>query len=128
MAFTPVTPYTSAEVPILLAINQNLIGIGQNATGDTTTSATLSGGSKTVASAGTPEKLTASSTLVQGVIVSTLRTNTGDAWIGFASGNDTQAINLPVALNAPTGTKLDLSLIYVDVAVNGEGVRYSTIN
>jgi hypothetical protein len=93
-----------------------------------TTAATVASGSKTVAATGTPEKLVASATLVEGVIISPLLTNTGDVFIGFASADGTQSIPLPVALNAPDGKKLDLSTIYVDVAVNGEGVRYSSIN
>lgn len=93
-----------------------------------TTSATLTGGSKTVAATGTPEVLVGSPTLVDTVIIAPLRTNTGSAFIGFSSTNDTQTIPLPVALTAPNGKKIDLNLIYVDVTVNGEGVRYSTIN
>jgi hypothetical protein len=102
--------------------------VAASGTNSSTTAATVASGSKTVAATGTPEKLVASATLVEGVIISPLLTNTGDVYIGFASTDGTQSIPLPVALNAPDGKKLDLSTIYVDVAVNGEGVRYSSIN
>lgn len=93
-----------------------------------TTAATLAGDSKTVAATGTPEALVGVSTLVETVIISPLRSNTGLAYVGFSATNDTQQIETPIVLAAPDGKKLDLSLIYVDVTVNGEGVRYSTID
>jgi hypothetical protein len=94
----------------------------------TATAATLSGGSKTVASTATPETLVGAETLVDTVIISPLRTNTGEAFIGFASGNGLQNIETPVVLQAPPGKKINLAAIYVDVTVNGEGVRYETLN
>jgi hypothetical protein len=96
--------------------------------GISATAATLAGATKTVAATGTPEALAASETLVDTVIISPLRTNTGDVYVGFSSTNDTQQIEAPVILQAPPGKKINLALIYVDVTVNGEGVRYSTID
>jgi|GEM_PF-6342417 len=90
--------------------------------------ATFGSGSKTVAATGTPEVLVASATLVDTVIISPLRANTGVAYVGLASGNDTQALEAPVVLTAPPGKKINLNLIYIDVAVAGEGVRYDTID
>lgn len=93
-----------------------------------TTAATVGGNTKTVAAIAVPEALVAVSTLVDTVIIAPLRTNTGAVYVGFAAGNDTQSIPLPVSLSSPDGKKIDLSLIYVDVTVAGEGVRYSTID
>lgn len=83
---------------------------------------------KTVAAVGTPERLVAVSTLVDSVVISPLRTNTAAVFWGTNSANDTQAHDLPVALQAPPGEKIDLYGIYIDVTVAGEGVRYTTID
>jgi len=93
-----------------------------------TTAATFGGTTKTVAATGTPEPLVGVTTLVDTVIISPLRTNTGIAYAGFAAGNDTQQNETPIVIAAPNGKKIDLSLIYIDVTVAGEGVRYSTID
>ena len=97
---------------------------------DTTPAATFLGFNKTVAATGAPERLHS----VQGertadqIIVSPLRTNTGNVFLGTASTNDTQHIEAPFIFAAPDGKKIDAYDIYVDVTVNGEGVRATLIN
>lgn len=92
----------------------------------TLTTATLADASKTVAAAGTPEAL--GSGTVREVFIFPLRTNTGDVYWGTTSTNDTQHGTLPIVLTAPPGKVIDLADIYLDVTVNGEGVRYITNN
>lgn len=94
--------------------------------GVTLTTATLADASKTVAATGTPEAL--GSGTVREVFIYPLRTNTGDVYWGTTSTNDTQHGTLPVVLTAPPGKVIDLAAIYLDVTVNGEGVRYITNN
>ncbi len=84
--------------------------------------ATLTEASKTVAAAGTPEALGVGT--FQQVLIFPLRTNTGDAYIGTAATNDTQHGTLPAVLEAPPGKLINIAGLYVDVTVNGEGVRY----
>jgi hypothetical protein len=95
-------------------------------TGITPDTATLAHGTKTVAAAGTPEALGAGT--CRAVIISPLRTNPGDAFLGASGANDTQHIEPPVVIEAPAGKLLNLAHLYVDVTVNGEGVGYITLN
>lgn len=92
----------------------------------TTTPASLTEASKTVAATGTPEAL--GSGTFREVIIYPLRTNTGVAYWGTSSANDAQHGTLPVVISAPDGKTVDVASIFVDVTVNGEGVRYIGIN
>ncbi len=74
--------------------------------------------SKTVAATGTPEALGGDVDFRE-LLIFELTTNTGEVNWGAASGNGTQHGTLPVQL-----TNGNLQEIYLDVAVNGEGVRY----
>lgn len=91
-----------------------------------TTNATLASATKTVAAAGTPEVL-GSGTCLE-LFIYPLRTNTGAVYWGTEATNDTQNGLLPVIITAPDGKLISLASIYIDVAVNGEGVRYVTKN
>lgn len=84
-------------------------------------------GSKTVAATGTPEALAASGTCRE-VFIYPLRTNTGVVYWGTVSTNDAQHGTLPIVLTAPQGKLINLASIYLDVTVNGEGVRYIATN
>lgn len=87
-----------------------------------TTAATLAGTTKTVAAAGTPEALGTGT--CHEVFIFPLRTNTGVVYWGTEATNDTQNGTLPVVITAPDGKVLDLANIFIDVTVNGEGVRF----
>ncbi len=96
-----------------------------------TLAATWVNGVKTVAAAGTPEPLAAVSTLVSRVLIVPRRGNTNPVWIGSSSANDAQHVLVGAAgipLEAPAGTRIDLSTIYCDVTTNGEGVAYEGMN
>lgn len=96
------------------------------ASGDLT-AATLATATKTVTTAGTAVALSATSVHSGTVVILPLSTNTGSAFIGFASGAGLQAISLPVTLVAPEGKYIQLSSIYVNTTVNGEGVIYASL-
>lgn len=91
-----------------------------------TTPASLTEASKTVAATGTPEAL--GSGTFREVIIYPLRTNTGAVYWGTTSTDNAQHGTLPVVLSAPDGENLNLASIFIDVTVNGEGVRYIGIN
>lgn len=92
--------------------------------------ATPTGGSKTVATAGTGEALLGASTTVLMVYVRAKATNTGDVYIGD-SGVDKDssqqivlAANQAISFSMLPSYTLDLNAVYVDVSVSGEGVDY----
>ena len=88
------------------------------------TPAQLVGGTKTVASSGTPERLSAVSLKCYELYLFPLRTNTGDVFIGVTSGNNEQHTPVPIVMTAPPGKEWDLYDFFVDVTVNGEGVGF----
>lgn len=91
----------------------------------TTTASTDDSITKAVADAGTPERLYGSpgAKLASQILLVPRRANTGIVYAGFTADNDSQDIELPAVLAAPDGKKLDAYSIYLDVTVNGEGVR-----
>lgn len=89
---------------------------------------TTNSGTRTVPTAGTAVTLANTSVKVGAVVITPLRTNTNNAYVGFTGGAGAQHIAAPVTLVAPDGKYLDLNLIYVDVTVNGEGVAYEAIS
>lgn len=84
-------------------------------------------GTKTVTTAGTPVQLSAAATAFRVVLIVPLRTNTGDAYLGSLSGSGTQHLVAPVSVVAPDGESIDLSKLYLDTIVNGEGVAWEGI-
>jgi hypothetical protein len=78
---------------------------------------------KTVALSTVPEALTAADRFVREVTIYPLRTNTGQVFIGTVATNDSQHIPPPYIITAPEGKLINLATIYIDVEVNGEGVR-----
>ena len=86
---------------------------------------------KTVASTGTPEALTNTVIKVTSVTLNGYKdrttANTGTNYVGTISTDDTQLFQLVPAGEMvigplPSGEKIDLSKIYVDVTANGDGV------
>lgn len=88
----------------------------------------LKHGVKTVTTAGTDVALASSVTHAKWVCIQAQTDNTGIIAVGEAGVDATVATGTGVALSAgesftfPAG---DLSKIYIDSTVNGEGVRYS---
>lgn len=91
------------------------------------TAATLAQATKLVTTAGTAVALSSTSVHSGTVVILPLSTNTGDTFIGFASGAGLQPIQTPVTLVAPDGKYIQLSSIYVNSTVNGEGVIYASL-
>lgn len=85
-------------------------------------------GTKAVTTAGTAERMTASTLKVGSVLIFPLRTNTGRVYIGTLSGALAQHITVPLVISAPAGKYLDLTDYYIDVTVNGEGVAYLALS
>jgi hypothetical protein len=82
-------------------------------------------GSKTVATAITPEKVSATSVSCKSLVITPLSTNTGAIYWGYT----TLAPNYiagQLILTSPSVA--DLSNIYIRVSVNGEGYTYSYNN
>jgi cytoskeletal protein RodZ len=82
-------------------------------------------GSKDVTTAGTAEALVATATAYAGVYIKAKRTNTGLIYVGDSAVDNTgfqlapgEREFFPVA---------DLSTVYIDSAVNGEGVSFQPI-
>jgi hypothetical protein len=83
-------------------------------------------GSKTVTTAGTPERLSATHVYVKSVLIYGLNTNTDVAFADLADAAPANGVNnAPVEIKPPSADMLvDLYDIWVDVVVSGEGVRY----
>jgi hypothetical protein len=98
-------------------------------------------GWKTVASAGTPERLTATRTPAQSVLIQVVTTNTGDMYIGTSASMDpTDGTDMVAVLSNPTADAqppsfsltandaangIDLSEIWIDSEISGEEVLVS---
>lgn len=87
----------------------------------------LTSGSKTVASAGVRERVTSLSTFAQWVDIQAKCSNTGNVYIGGTAVSSLVGITLtPCSMvsvgNMAMGYVLDLTDVWVDSAVNGEGV------
>lgn len=86
----------------------------------------LGHGVKTITTAGTDEAL-AGSTACQWVIVQAQTDNTGYIAVGATGVDGTVATGSGVLLSAGRSTTIiidNLSKVYIDSTVNGEGVRY----
>lgn len=103
-----------------LPTGSNTIGkVGHDITG-------INHGSKTIVTAGTPEVL-AGSTACKRVTIQAYDSNTGDVAIG-GSSVDVGASGSGIVLRNGDAFELDidnLADVYIDVAVDGEGVRYT---
>jgi phosphoheptose isomerase len=85
---------------------------------------------KAIAAAGTPERLTASSTIVESAEIYARKdpatANTGNVFIGFSStGGQNYRVLEPgdsFTISSDEANDLDLSLIYVDAANNDDAV------
>lgn len=80
-------------------------------------------GSKTVTAAGTAEPLSATSVGIREITIQAQTSNTDAIFIGNSSVDSTNGITL-FATNTITLSLGDLNDIYVDSAVNGEGVQF----
>lgn len=83
----------------------------------------LKGATKTIAAAGTRERLIAVTTPCTGVTIKALAGNTGDVYVGTSDVDATHGI----ILDAGEAISFDIDdayKIYLDVSVNGEGVSY----
>ena len=87
---------------------------------------TVYNGQKTVTTAGTAEAL-ASSTAVKSVVKKALYSNTGKVYVGNSSVGSGNGFELEPG--DAVGIEIDdLSKIYIDVEVSGEGVSYIATN
>ena len=84
---------------------------------------TIGDGSKTVTTAGTEVQLTSTATKCFYVIITALTTNTGTIWVGGSTVASGRGVPL-VSLQSCRIDIDDLSKIYIDSTVNGEGVSY----
>lgn len=101
---------------------------------DITPPTSISNGRKTITNAGTAEKLVASTTPCKYVIIKAIITNTGVAVVGGSgvvaavgtrSGTSLSVLNgIPDQITIPID---DVSKIYVDSTVNGEGVIFTYV-
>lgn len=92
-------------------------------------SSVVGDGRKTVTTAGTAERLVSSTSVrCNSVCISALSTNTGTVCVGSSAvvaAAGTRRGTPLAASESVTYTAADLSLIWLDVTVNGEGVSYS---
>ena len=88
----------------------------------TSTPSTIYNGSTDVTTAGTAVAL-GSSTTIKSVVVKAKYANTGTIYIGDASVSSSNGIELQAG--DAIGIDIDdLSTVYIDASVNGEGVNY----
>ena len=92
---------------------------------------TYTGTTKTVTSAGTAEAMAASRIMCTWCVIQPLAGNTGKVYIGDSTVSSSTGIWLDAALgqsltipDVTAPLPWDLSVIYVDAAVNGEGVNF----
>lgn len=99
-------------------------------TSDSVTEMTKTEGTKNVAAAGTPVRLVAASNKVEYVKIRAKPGNTDIIKVGFS--NVTCVWDLTATevyeLRAPAGKRIDLTNIWLDSVVNGEGVIFHAIN
>ena len=91
----------------------------------------LAGSDKTVAAAGTAERLVSASTHAFSITVRAKASNTGDVYVGESDVSNTQPGIAPgdsVSIVAPSigGSQVQFELreLWVDVAIAGEGVDF----
>lgn len=80
-------------------------------------------GQKTVSSAGSAEALASSQAIVSGVHIKALVDNTDVVYVGNASVSSSNGLELESG-DSVFIEIANLATVYVDVAVNGEGVSY----
>lgn len=83
----------------------------------------IAAAAKDVTTAGTAEALAASSTRVLAVVIRAKSGNTDSIYVGASDVDSTDGFPL-AAGEAITLNVRDLADVYVDAAVNGEGVHY----
>lgn len=120
------------------ALNQiATVGIPVTAGASTSTTAeTIAQARTTVTTAGTPVKLVAISTLVDQVEIFAMKSvtvaNTGNIYVGISSSGGSNLMVLSPGQTwshkAPSGKKIDLSLIYIDAATSADAVVYTSSN
>lgn len=92
-------------------------------------SSTLSDGEKDVTTAGDAEVLIATSTVVNSVLIYAKSTNTGYIYVGDAGVTSLLGIPLDAGESISFGTSSDdksnLTDIYLDSSVDGEGVLFT---
>lgn len=98
-------------------------GLGGSFTASTPT--TIGDGSEVVALAGTRVQLGAATS--KKIIITAKVTNTGTIWVGGSTVAAGRGIPL-VALQNVTLELSDVSAVYIDATVNGEGVTYAYTN
>ena len=117
-------PVVDSDGNLVMGTSTNVIGkVDHNVTGVTS-------GSKAVTTAGTAVKLVASSTPCKRVDIQGLYTNTSYVAVGGADVNATPATQKGLALSAGGMYSIacdDAFDLYVDSAVNGEGIAYNIL-
>ena len=95
------------------------------------TNLNLGGAVKTVATAGTAEGLIAAKTMVSSVVVRAEDDNTGNIFVGNSQVDNTEGPLGPGDTWKKTGdqingtvTLFNLAQVFIDAAVNGEGVEF----
>ena len=87
----------------------------------------INDGSKDVASAGTAEQLTTTSTPCKMVNIFAKAGNTGNVFVGGVNVASTRGMVLEQARSTDWFAISNLNLIYVDVATGGDGVQYAFV-
>ena len=82
-------------------------------------------GQKTIAAAGTQEAIAASG-VCRSVTVKALATNTGNVFIGASTVSSADGFILSAGESVSLAIN-SLATVYIDVAVNGEGVSYIAV-
>jgi len=81
-------------------------------------------GTKATVTAGTPVQITGTSTSIKCIVIKAKAGNTGIVYVGNSNTTEVFELSAKESITVPIN---DLSKIWIDSAVNGEGVCYAYV-
>jgi len=81
-------------------------------------------GAKAITTAGTPEQITATSTPIKCIVIKAKAGNTGIVYVGNSNTTEVFELSAKESITIPID---NLNKIWIDAAVNGEGVVYAYV-
>lgn len=107
-------------------VNVNKLGTLYGVGTDSIPATTVLNGQKTVTTAGTRVQVSSSSVPVRSVCIKALHADTGKIYVGNSTVSSANGYELIADLSVCLDVN-DVSLVYIDSSVNGEGVSYAAV-